>query len=168
MAQDGELDEEGKLSRDLLAQVEAVIRAWKAAQKAATKKPRTLYKSCDEYLIFRDVDVTTGQGKRSYGRWRKFAQYMPDVVLNEDTPMALEKALNTFQAAEIQKGNAVTSIQRDTNEFIACFNWTTEEYRLNWRPVQSKLSASKKTKSESRKQKRTLIVKSRHYCPLMR
>ena len=46
--------------------------------------------------------------------------------------MALEQALDTFQAAEIQIGNALTSIQRDTNEFLACFNWISREYRFNW------------------------------------
>lgn len=91
--QDGELDDEGKLTRSLTAQEEAVICAWEAVQKVAVKKPRTLY---------------------------------------------------------------ISSIQRDTNEFIACFNWINQEYRLNWRPVKSKLSASKKTQNKETKQKLTL------------
>ena len=66
--------------------------------------------------------------------------------------MALEQALDTFQAAEIQIRNALTSIQEDTNEFLACFNWISREYRLNWGPVKSKLSASK-TQNEATKQK---------------
>ena len=41
--QDGELDDDGKLTRSLTAQEEAVIRAWEAVQKVAAKKPRTLY-----------------------------------------------------------------------------------------------------------------------------
>ena len=90
--QDGDLDEEGKLIRSLTAQEEAVIRAWEAVQKVSTKKPRTLYKCWDEYLIWRGVDATTRAGKRSNGRWKKFAQHMPDVALNEDTPKALEQA----------------------------------------------------------------------------
>ena len=61
-----------------------------------------------------------------------------------------------FQEAEKHKGNKISSIQRDTNEFIACFNWINQEYRLNWRPVKSKLSASKKTQNEETKQKLTL------------
>jgi integrase len=154
--QDGDLDEEGKLTRSLTAQEEAVIRAWEAVQKVAAKKPRTLYKCWDEYLIWRGVDVNTRAGKRSNGRWRKFAQHMPDVVLNEDTPNALEQALDAFQEAEISKGNKISSIQRDTNEFIACFRWTSKEYRLNWRPIKSKLSASKQMQNEATKQKQTL------------
>ena len=154
--QDGDLDQEGKLTRSLTAQEEAVIRAWEAVQKVSTKKPRTLYKCWDEYLIWRGEDVNTRAGKRSNGRWKKFAQHMPDVVLNEDTPKALEQALDTFQEAEQHKGNKISSIQRDTNEFIACFNWINQEFRLNWRPVKSKLSASKKTQNEETKQKLTL------------
>lgn len=143
-------------TRKLTAQEEAVQRAWEAVQKVATKKPRTLYKCWDEYLIWRGVDATTREGKRSNGRWKKFAQHMPDVVLNEDTPKALEQALDTFQEAEVHKGNKKSSIQRDTNEFIACFNWINQEFRLNWRPVKSKLSRSKKTQNEETKQKLTL------------
>ena len=154
--QEGELDDEGKLTRSLTAQEEAVIRAWEAVQKVAAKKPRTLYKSWDEYLVWRGEDVNARAGKRSNGRWKKFAQHMPDVVLNDDTPKALEQALDTFQEAEKHKGNKISSIQRDTNEFIACFNWINQEYRLNWRPVKSKLSASKKTQNEETKQKLTL------------
>jgi hypothetical protein len=164
---DGDLDEEGKLSRSLTAHEEAVIRAWEAVQKVATKKPRTLYKCWDEYLIWRGVDVNTRAGKRSNGRWTKFAQHMPDVVLNEDTPNALEQALDAFQEAEIHKGNKVSSIQRDTNEFIACFRWTSKEYRLNWRPIKSKLSASRKTQNEATKQKLTLTRDSNHCCSRM-
>jgi integrase len=154
--QDDELDEEGKLTRGLTAQEEAVIRAWEVVQKVAAKKPRTLYKCWDEYLVWRGVDATTREGKRSNGRWKKFAQHMPDVVLNEDTPKALEQALDTFQEAEQHKGNKISSIQRDTNEFVACFNWINQEFRLNWRPVKSKLSASKKTQNEETKQKLSL------------
>ena len=81
-----------------------MIRAWEAVQKVATKKPRTLYKCWDEYLILRGIDITTREGKRGHGRWKKFAQPMPDVVLNQDTPTALELVLDTFQPAEIKKG----------------------------------------------------------------
>ena len=77
--QDGELDDDGKLTRSLTAQEEAVIRAWEAVQKVAAKKPRTLYKSWDEYLVWRGEDVNTRAGKRSNGRWKKFTQHMPDV-----------------------------------------------------------------------------------------
>ena len=49
--QDGDLDEEGKPIRSLTAQEEAVIRAWEAVQKVAAKKPRTLYKCWDDYLV---------------------------------------------------------------------------------------------------------------------
>ncbi len=142
--------------RALDAQEEAVQRAWEAVQTVAARKPHTLYKCWDECLVFRGVDVTSREGKRSNGRWKKFAQHMPDVVISEDTPMALEQALDTFQEAKKQKGNAISSIQRDTNEFIACFRWTSREYRLNWRPIESKLTASKKTKKETKKQKLTL------------
>tara|TARA_X000000950_G_scaffold287503_1_gene400045 strand:- start:2373 stop:3026 length:654 start_codon:yes stop_codon:yes gene_type:complete len=159
--QDGELDKEGKLTRDPTGQEEAVIRAWEAVQEAATRKPRTLYKCWDEYLVLRGVDVTSRQGKRSKGRWKKFAQHMHDVVLSEDTPAALEQALDTFHAAEKQKGNAISSIQRDTNEFIACFVWVSRACRLDWRPVKSKLSASRKTQNESKKQKLTLTFDER-------
>ena len=75
---------------------------------------------------------------------------MPDVVLNEDTPKALEQALDTFQEAEQHKGNKISSIQLDINEFIARFNWISKEYRLNWGSVKSKLSASKKLKVKQR------------------
>ena len=154
--QDGELDDEGKLTRNLTAQEEAVKRAWEAVQEVSTRAPRTLYKCWAEYLVDRGVDVATRAGKRSQGRWNKFSKHMPDVILSEDTPQLLEHALDTFQAVEKAKGNKVSSIQRDTNEFIACFNWASKEYRLNWRPVKSKLSASRKTQAETTKQKLTL------------
>ena len=102
------------------------------------------------------MDIATREGKRRQGRWNKFSQHMPDVILNDDTPQLLEQALDTFQAVEKDKGNKVSSIQRDTNEFIACFNWASTEYRLNWRPVKSKLNASRKTQGETKKQKLTL------------
>ena len=72
-------------------------------QKVAAKKPLTLYKCWDEYLVWRGVDVKTRAGKRSNGRWENFAEHMPDVGLNDDTPKALEQALDTFQEVEKHK-----------------------------------------------------------------
>ena len=76
-------------------------------------------------MVYRGVDIATREGKQRQGRWNKFSQHMPDVILSDDTPQLLKQALDTFQAVEKDKGNKVSSIHRDTNEFIACFNWAS-------------------------------------------
>jgi integrase len=135
----GDLDDQGSLKRDLSAQEEATIRAWEAVQKVSARKPKTLDSLWAEYLkMRRGVDVTSREGKRTQGRWNKFRQHCADVVVSKETPDLLEEALDTFVDTELAKGNKISSIQRDMNEIIGCFNWSNKFYRLQWRPVQQR------------------------------
>jgi integrase len=148
-----ELDAEGRLNRSLTVQEEAVIRAWEAVQKAQQRKPKTIRQLWSAYLEYREVDLTTRDGKRCNSRFEKFMRFMPDVVVKEDTPDVIEKHLDELIDTEKAKGNKTNSIRRDLNEIVACFNWATTEYRLKWRPIRFK-----NLKKSPEKQKQVLSL----------
>ena len=134
----GELDEEGKLTRSLTAQEQAVIRAWEAVQKVNSQKPRTIRSLWSAYLKTKAIDPenpANREHKRIVSRFTKFMKFCPDVIINDTTPDLIQQNLDDIVLAEEQRGMKASSIRRNLVEVVAAFGWATRKYRLGWKEI---------------------------------
>lgn len=138
--QDGDLDQEGKLTRSLTAQEEAVIRAWEAVQKVNNQAPRTITSLWQAYLTQNrrfDLDNPLNrEQKRIIRRFEKFMKFCPDVVINDTIPELIQQGLDDIVAAEEQRQMAPESIRRNLTEVVSAFNWAIKKYRLKWQKIE--------------------------------
>lgn len=144
---------------------EALLRAHSALVENQKRGPKTLSQLWNAYLLERELDTKTREGRRIQQSWERLIAVMKDALISPDSPNYIEKGIDLYVEKLQSQGLKQATIRRYLSEPIACFSWSNRRYRLQWRPIQLpplKPSKEKPRPPLSHEQQRELVEHCLH------
>jgi len=116
----------------LTAKQKVIEHAYRKLITKQKEQPRTLSMLWDEYVKYRDIDITSRGGKKSLGYWNRWISIAGDTVIGPATLDHINDGMDAYVAEREEKEVKGQSIQRELSEVLSCLRRASKKYRLGW------------------------------------
>ncbi len=98
----------------------------------AKAKPQSLQLLWEEYLIGRQLDIKSREGKRIQHRWDAWLACTGDIVVSREAIEQIHDGLDAYVEERKAAGIKGQSISRELREPIACLRYANKVHRFGW------------------------------------
>jgi len=132
-------------TRELTVEEEVKVRAFRALDEAASRKPKMLSQVWPAYVTKRGIDITTREGKKKQRGWERLFACIGEQTLDSPRTLdAIHEGFDKYWAERADAGVKEQSIRREYAETVAALNLANKTHRLNWKLVPTQLDATVK------------------------
>ena len=118
-------------SKPLTLQDRVIVQAYKKLIDKEKAKPQTLSNLWDEYVEYRDLDVTTRAGQKAVRYWNRWISIVGDTTLGPLTLQHINDGMDDY-VAEREGVVKSQSLIRELSDVAACLRLASKRHRLGW------------------------------------
>lgn len=118
-------------SKPLTLQDRVIVQAYKKLIDKEKAKPQFLSNLWDEYVEYRDLDVTARAGRKALKYWNRWISIAGDTTVGPLTLQHINDGMDDY-VAEREGVVKSQSLIRELSDVAACFRLASKRHRLGW------------------------------------
>ena len=119
------------LGETLTAKQKVIEHAYRKLITKQKEQPKLLSMLWNEHVKYRNIDITSRDGKKSQRFWDRWISIAGDTVIGPATLGHINDGMDAYVAEREGKVKG-QSIQRELSDVISCLRRASKKYRLGW------------------------------------